>query len=78
MKKEKSNFVKRFAKLLKSHSVDIETALNEQDPEAALKAIEKLIEDLEQVHFAISLAINPPDYETCTETACPSHPSKAN
>lgn len=50
-------------------------AVRKEDVPDALKAIEEVISDLKQIHFALSVTNDPPDYETCDDTDCPSHPS---
>ncbi len=68
---------KNIIDLLEAHKQDIQNNL--ENPEEALRCIENLILDLEQMHFAISVLIDPPEEcEGCLIKDCPGHPSRIN
>ncbi len=76
--KEDKSFIETIVRVLVAHIGDIVTAAREEDAPGTLKAIESMIEDLEQIHFAIEIANDPPDCETCADTSCPGNPSNLN
>ncbi len=50
---------KNIIDLLEAHKQDIQANL--KNPEQTLRCIENLILDLEQMHFAISVLVDPPE-----------------
>lgn len=76
--KENKSFIETIVRVLIGHIADIATAAREENVPGTLKAIESMIEDLEQIHFAISIANDRPDCENCADTSCPGNPSNLN
>ena len=63
---------KNLIELLEAYKQEI--LANIENPEKTLQGIENLIQDLEQMHFAISVLVDPP--EKCEICLISDHPNR--